>query len=88
MTATQTQTEHRHTERRPTLRGGHIVFNGGRSSIDCRVRNVSKTGANLAVTSIIGVPDEFVLVLPDTKRLPCRVAWRKSREIGVEFTDF
>ncbi|MEO8757606.1 MAG: PilZ domain-containing protein [Devosia sp.] len=80
------QTEKRANQRRPTLKGGKIVFNGGRSTIDCTVRNLSRDGAKLQVASVIGIPDSFDLMLPNTARQPCRIAWRKVKEIGVVFT--
>ena len=83
---TEPQTEHRTTQRRPTLKGGHIVFNAGRSTIDCTVRNLSRDGAKLQVASAVGIPDNFDLLLANTTRQPCRVAWRKVKEIGVVFT--
>ena len=82
-----TDTEHRVAQRRTTLKGGMIVFNNGRSSIDCTVRNLSGRGAKLMVASAIGIPDSFDLVLPTTLKQPCRVAWRKAKEIGVSFVD-
>jgi len=83
---TTPEAEHRAAQRRTTLKGGQIVFNAGRSTIDCTVRNLSRSGAKLLVVSVIGVPDTFDLVLPNTHKQPCRVAWRKGKEIGVEFT--
>jgi hypothetical protein len=82
-----TDTENRVAQRRTTLKGGKIVFGHGRSVIDCTVRNLSARGAKLAVTSAIGIPDSFDLVLPNTLKQPCRVAWRKAKEIGVSFVD-
>jgi hypothetical protein len=78
-------TDNRGTQRRTTLKGGKIAFNGGRSTIDCAVRNLSGKGAKLQVSSVIGIPDTFELLLPNTLRQPCRVIWRKTKEIGVEF---
>ncbi|WP_441351243.1 PilZ domain-containing protein [Tardiphaga sp. vice304] len=50
------------------------------------VRNVSKTGAALGVTSPIGIPDKFTLVLEmETVVLSCEVVWRKENTIGVRF---
>ena len=83
---TEPQTEHRAQQRRPTLKGGRIVFNSGRSTIDCTVRNLSRDGAKLQVASVVGIPDTFDLLLPNTTRQPCRVAWRKVKEVGVVFT--
>lgn len=78
-------TEHRETERRRTLKGGQIVFNSGRSTISCTVRNMSAKGAKLDVTSVVGVPDTFDLVLAPHSKQPCRVKWRRLKELGVEF---
>ena len=66
------------------LKDGSIEFGGG--IIDCTVRNLSETGAALEVTSPIGIPDHFNLVLSGDGRLaPCHVVWRKEKRIGVTF---
>ena len=57
---TEPQTDHRKAQRRHTLKGGRIVFNNGRSTFDCIVRNLSR-------------------------QQPCKVIWRKAKEIGIEF---
>lgn len=82
---TSPEPDNRQSQRRSTLKGGRIVFNAGRSTIDCRVRNLSSHGAKLQVTSVIGIPDTFDLVLEGHARHPCRVAWRSLKELGVEF---
>ena len=73
----ETQDDHRKTQRRPTLKGGHIVFNHDRSTFDCTVRNLSRHGAKLQVGSPVGIPDTFDLMLPPHARQPCKVVWRK-----------
>ena len=78
--------DNRQSQRRSTLKGGRIVFNAGRSTIDCTVRNLSSRGAKLQVTSVIGIPDTFDLLLEGHARQPCRVAWRSLKELGVSFT--
>jgi len=82
---TTPETEHRAVPRRTTLKGGKIAFNGNRSTIDCTVRNLSRNGAKLVVASVLGIPDDFELVLADTVRQPCHVIWRKAKDLGVEF---
>ena len=82
---TSPDSDNRHATRRKTLKGGRIVFNGGRSTIDCTVRNLSSRGAKLQVSSVVGVPDTFDLLLEGHSRQPCRVAWRSLKELGVEF---
>jgi hypothetical protein len=79
------QIDHRKVQRRPTLKGGRIVFNRDQSTFDCTVRNLSPEGAKLQVGSSIGIPDSFDLMLPNTARQACTVVWRKQREIGVQF---
>jgi hypothetical protein len=66
------------------LKAGTISFGGG--AIDCTVRNLSDAGAALDVTSPVGIPDRFVLVVDaDQSKLPCRIVWRKEKRIGVRF---
>jgi hypothetical protein len=79
------ETDNRAAPRRSTLKGARIVFNGGRSTIDCTVRNLSSKGAKLQVASVVGIPETFDLVLQGSARQPCRVKWRTLKEVGVEF---
>jgi hypothetical protein len=77
--------EHRIAPRRRLLKAGRISFGGG-AAIDCTVRNLSETGAALEVTSPVGIPEHFTLVIEaDHSHVPCRVVWRKERRIGVHF---
>ncbi len=78
--------ERRRTQRVRTLKGGHIVFNHGSSTIDCTVRNLTDFGACLHVTNSFGVPQSFELALDSTRpRRRCRVAWRTDSRLGVSF---
>ena len=76
--------ERRTNERRRRLKAGTIVFNNATSVYSCTVRNVSKTGACLMVTSPLTVPAEFEL-MTEGERRPCTVAWRRPDRIGVKF---
>jgi hypothetical protein len=67
------------------LKSGRIVFNDGRSTIDCLVRSRSPEGARLKVTSILGIPDQFELVVMNDPTRICSVVWRSATEIGVAF---
>ena len=70
--------------RHRVLKAGTISFGGG--GITCTVRNLSDTGAALDVTSPVGIPDRFTLVLDtETTLRPCRVVWRKEKRIGIVF---
>jgi hypothetical protein len=79
------QPERRKVPRHRTLKAGLISFNRA-ATIECQVRNLSPVGACLDVSSQIGIPDEFTLVV-DHERLKkkCRVIWRKPTRLGVEF---
>jgi hypothetical protein len=48
------------------LKRGRIVFNGGFSSIDCVVLDVSRHGARLKVSDMLSVPDEFEVRMADS----------------------
>jgi PilZ domain-containing protein len=82
---TDPQADHRIPQRRTTLKGARIVFNGGRSTVDCTVRNLSAKGAKLQLASVVGIPDTFDLLLDGASRQPCRVVWRRLKELGIEF---
>ncbi len=73
----------RAAQRRRVLKAGTIEFGGG--GIDCTLRNISDTGAALEVTTPIGIPEEFTLVIPNDMRRNCRIVWRKEKRIGVTF---
>lgn len=76
--------DHRTSPRLRTLKGGLIIF-GTAPAIDCVIRNMSKTGALLAVNPV-GIPDEFSLVIkPEMKKRACQVIWRSADKIGVRF---
>lgn len=76
----------RKSPRRRTLKAGKIIFNDGRSSIDCTVRNISASGALLLVASPVGIPEQFVLLIEaESFRRNCQVVRRASQEIGVRF---
>ncbi|UXN73713.1 PilZ domain-containing protein [Devosia sp. A8/3-2] len=77
--------EQRAALRQRVLKGGKIVINDGFSTFQCTVRNLSATGARLKVTSIIGIPDSFVLAMDDGRKHACTVAWKTATEIGVKF---
>ena len=68
--------ERRAIRRGRTLLGGKIVFNGGRSAIDCKVRNLADDGACLEVVSPAGIPAECQLVMSGREPHDCRLAWQ------------
>jgi hypothetical protein len=66
------------------LKSGRILFNGGFSVFDCRVKNLSASGALIEMPSMLGIPREFDMMLDGAKK-HCTVMWRTDRLMGVAF---
>lgn len=77
--------EKRLSPRRNTMIIATIVFDGGRTRMDCVIRNLSDGGAKLEVASVKGVPQTFDLLVPRHRPQHCRVVWRSLKEMGVQF---
>ncbi|MBI3700951.1 MAG: PilZ domain-containing protein [Afipia sp.] len=77
--------ETRTASRRKVLKAGSIILpNGG--VIGCTIRNLSNSGAALEVTSPVGIPDGFSLMIEmEHRKRTCKVIWRRDRRIGVSF---
>jgi hypothetical protein len=75
----------RNFERRKTLKSAKIVFNKKQSVLDCFVRDMSDTGARLAVSDLIPVPRNFTLVLNDGTSRECERVRAMGKELGVRF---
>ena len=79
--------EKRLSPRRHTMIVATIVFDGGRTRLDCVIRNLSDGGAKLEVPTVKNIPQSFDLMVPRHRPHHCRVAWRALKEIGVQFVD-
>lgn len=67
-----------------SLKAGTISFGGG--AITCTVRNLSATGAMLDVTSPVGIPARFTLVIEaEHASKPAVVVRRQDKRIGIRF---
>jgi PilZ domain len=76
----------RRASRHRVLKGAKISFHQLGTSTDCTIRNMSDTGACLAVESQVGIPNDFDLVLDSSKTVKhCHVQWRSNNKIGVSF---
>lgn len=82
---TESDGERRRAPRHRVLRGGKIVFNDGRSVVDCHVRDLAEAGARLKLATVVGIPETFELRIADETPRRCRIAWRTGQEIGVAF---
>jgi hypothetical protein len=68
------------------LKSAKIISMDNKTVIDCAVRNVSETGAQLVTEKNVAVPDafQFFLTNGDTVR-DAVVAWHRGDRIGVTF---
>lgn len=78
----------RRAERVRTLIGARAVFNNGRSTIDCQIRNLSAIGAKLTLSESVGLPEAFTLEIPSRDKIyRAELRWRTAEAAGVEFID-
>ena len=76
----------RASPRRRTLLGARIEFDNRTSTMDCVVRDISDTGARLALASPVVLPETFSLIIePQHKRYRARVKWQRLSFAGVQF---
>ncbi|MBO1022461.1 PilZ domain-containing protein [Methylobacterium sp. SD274] len=80
--------DNRKEARQRTFLKGRIIFNNGASSMDCLVRDMSATGARLALTETATLPEMFDLFIPQKERTyKANLRWRRADGIGVAFAD-
>jgi hypothetical protein len=78
--------ELRRAERSRVFLKAHIYFNGNLSSVECRLQNLSVSGAKIVVAANIPLPDEFDLDIPlKSQRHHAKLVWRKADSAGVTF---
>ncbi|MFC4172922.1 PilZ domain-containing protein [Microvirga sp. GCM10011540] len=77
----------RSNKRTRTLLEGRIIFNNRFSLIECTVRNISDSGAQISFAHPVEVPNEFDLEIPRRElSLKARVVWSNGKNYGVMFT--
>ena len=78
--------ERRKHQRHRTLKSGKIIFNNKSCVVDCTIRNLSGKGAFLTVSSTVGIPESFeLLIQPDGLIQTCRIIRKASNGFGVAF---
>ena len=78
--------EHRISRRQRVLKSGKIIYANGSIVIDCTIRNISETGAQLKVPTTVGIPDRFEFrETIGGKGRPVTIVWRKGDLIGIRF---
>jgi hypothetical protein len=76
--------EKRTASRRRVLKSAFIVVSDRAPKLECTVRNISETGAGLQVSTTIGIPAHFDVII-DGVRYRCRSVWRTDTKMGVAF---
>ena len=80
--------ENRTAPRLRSLLKGKIIYNNRLSTIDCVVRDISGSGARLALPQNFTLPDRFELYVPlKEKTYSVEVRWRGDEDFGVMFLD-
>jgi PilZ domain len=78
--------DQRRARRKPIRYDARLAVGPGQFH-DCVLSDVSDTGARIEVQDAKKLPDRFLLLLSENgaARRFCRVAWRKTRYVGVAF---
>ena len=76
--------DRRGARRQRTLLKAKVIFNGGHSSFEGLLRNLSETGARLEFGGFAPVPGRFELRCDGTVQW-AEVAWRQNRAVGLRF---
>jgi hypothetical protein len=80
--------EARRAERIRSFLRARIIFNNHQSTIDCVIKNISKTGAKIELDNAMSIPDAFELEVPQKGRtFQARLSWRDRNSIGVAFAE-
>ena len=81
-------TEDREERGQPTILRGEIILDGGVSTLDCLVRDISDRGCFLLMLSTVRLPSWFMLqIKQDGRRLPAKVKWRVDNTLGILFEE-
>lgn len=78
--------ERRPKARKRVLLTGIIAYANGAHSFHCTIRNLSETGARLAVGGNAHFPSDFYLInIRDRVAYEVKLVWNRGAEIGVTF---
>jgi PilZ domain len=75
----------RASPRHRVLKAAKIIFDDW-SAVDCQVRDISETGAQLRVFGASKLPHRFkLLMVADNMIRPVQIAWKLEDVLGVAF---
>ena len=76
----------RREERSEVTKSASICIDGADQKMACTVRDIHSSGARLSIMNAQAVADTFLLIVrSDNLIARCKVAWRKTNEMGVRF---
>jgi hypothetical protein len=73
--------------RRTVIKGARIVYNDRKSTLDCRIRDMSEEGARIDLMTQQLLPHEFELQMAGTPARRCGLCWARGTFIGVRFLE-
>ena len=71
--------------RRTVIKGAKIIFNNRKSTLDCRVRDMTMDGARLDLSTQQLLPHEFGLQVSGNPVRRCGLCWARGTFVGVRF---
>lgn len=80
--------EKRASDRIRSFLRAQIIFNNRMTTIDCIIKNISASGARVALNDTLAVPTEFEIYIPQRGcSHHARLVWRDKDSIGIDFVD-
>ena len=76
--------ERRTAPRKRVLKSALIQLSERAPKLECTVKNISDTGALVQVSTTVGIPASFDIII-DGVRSHCHSMWRTDTKIGVVF---
>jgi hypothetical protein len=77
-------TERRSTPRHKSFIRGRVLFNHRRSSMDCIIREFTKSGARLEFSEAPVLPEAFEVHVPSKDEyFQAHAIWHKGHDIGI-----
>jgi PilZ domain len=78
--------ERRARPRRKVLFGGVIVYDRGRGTFNCRIRDLTENGVKISISRTQTLPPDFYFIsIRDQVAYKSRIAWRAGDEAGLTF---
>jgi hypothetical protein len=71
--------------RRRQLKGAKLIFNDGNSIVDCRVRDISESGAGIECNGTAHIPQHVVLEISNGAVYQAAVVRKTESMLGLKF---